>query len=351
MTYIPKQPLELPLLHAEITQMLEEIGEAESIVITAHQNPDGDAVGSALALYHILRFAGKNCVCVLPDRAPDFLSWMPGFDTLLYFDAHKEEATALLKNANVIFCLDYNSPERLGREMGEVMRHTAGYKIMIDHHPQPEMFCQATINYPADCSTCQLIYRFVCTIGYENHVGSEAADCLYTGIMTDTGSFRYPATTALTHFIVAKLIEAGANNVKVHNSVFDANTESRLRLMGYALSEKLVILPQFHTAYISLTEAELQKFNYQKGDTEGLVNYGLSMAGIQFAAIFMEKDGQVKLSFRSKGDVPVNTFMQQNFSGGGHKNAAGGRSNATMDVTIQKFLSLIPGFMKAHVHE
>jgi len=343
--------MKLPLSSTDITQLLEQIGEADLVAITAHQNPDGDAVGSVLGLYHVLKFAGKNCVGILPDRYPDFLSWMPGVNELVLFDEDKEKATGLLQKANVIFCLDYNAPERTGKEMGDVLQKAQGFKIMIDHHPEPKDFCQLTINQPQDSSTCQLIYRVLHTIGYDNHVNAPAATCLYTGIMTDTGSFRYPSTTATTHYIVARLIEAGAPNGQIHDRVMDANTEGRLRLMGYVLSQKLVVLPQHGTAYMSLTEKELTQFNYQKGDTEGLVNYGLSIKGIKLSAIFMEKDGLVKISFRSKGDVPVNTFMSTHFSGGGHKNAAGGRSIEGLDVTINKFLSLIPGFMQAYQHE
>ncbi|HLP12259.1 MAG TPA: bifunctional oligoribonuclease/PAP phosphatase NrnA [Flavobacteriales bacterium] len=329
----------------QVRQTLEHIGEAQNIVITAHQNPDGDALGSSLGLYHILKAAGKNCVCVLPDAFPHFLAWMPGINDIVIFESDKEKANALLTNANLIFCLDYNAPDRTGTAMGEAIKAAKGYKIMIDHHPDPQAFCDLTINEPADCSTAQLIYRFIATLGYENQIQKNAATCLYTGIMTDTGSFRYPSTTAVTHYVVAKLIEAGADNGQIHINVYDTNTESKLRLTGYALTQKLVVLKEHATAYFVLTIKELKDFNYQKGDTEGLVNYGLSLEGIKMAAIFMETEDLVKISFRSKGNVPVNEFMGKNFSGGGHKNAAGGRSNKGLDVTIQHFLSLIPSFM------
>lgn len=342
------QEIKLNLSQAQITQTLEQIGEADLIVITAHQNPDGDAVGSLLGLMHILKFANKNCVCVLPDRFPDFLKWMPGTDQIIFFDESTEKATELLNTANLIFCLDYNGADRTGKEMGPVLKSAKGFKIMIDHHPMPEDFCNLTINQPDDCSTCQLIYRFIATLGYENHIGKEAATCLYTGIVTDTGSFRYPSTKAITHQIAGKLIGAGANNGEIHILLFDTNTESRLRLTGFALTQKLVVLKEHATAYFVLTEKELADHNYAKGDTEGLVNYGLSIGGIKFAAIFMETDKLIKISFRSKGNVPVNEFMSQHFSGGGHKNAAGGRSNKSLDVTIQEFLSLIPSFMNQY---
>jgi phosphoesterase RecJ-like protein len=337
--------IKLKLSQVEIKQTLEQIGEADLIVITAHQNPDGDAVGSMLGLFHILKYANKNCVCVLPDRYPDFLKWMPGTEQIIFFDESTEKASELLNTANLIFCLDYNCTDRTGKEMGPVLKAAKGYKVMIDHHPLPEDFCNLTINSPEDCSTCQLIYRFVATLGYENHVNEQAATCLYVGLVTDTGSFRYPSTKAITHQIAGNLIQAGANNGQIHINLFDTNTESRLRLLGFALTQKLVVLRDHATAYFVLTQDELADYNYAKGDTEGLVNYGLSMEGIKLAAIFMETDKLIKISFRSKGDVAVNEFMAQNFSGGGHKNAAGGRSNKSLDVTIQQFLSLIPAFM------
>lgn len=341
----------MPIGTAEQRELLEQIGEAELIVITSHQNPDGDAVGSMLGLYHILTRAGKTCCCILPDHAPAFLSWMPGVENIFYFDTQKQKCVEYFQSANLIFCLDYNAPDRTGKEMGEAIKAAKAFKVMIDHHPLPDGFCNITLNFPEDCSTCQLIYRFITALDYEHQITAEAATCLYTGIMTDTGSFRYPSTKAITHQVVAHLIEAGADNGSIHINVFDTNSENRLKLMGYALSNKLVVLPQYATAYISLTEKELEQFKYEKGDTEGLVNYGLSIGGIKLAAIFMEKDGLIKISFRSKGNVPVNTLMSEHFSGGGHKNAAGGRSNKPLDVTIDKFLSLIPSFMHDHSHE
>lgn len=340
-----KEEIKINLSQDEIKLTHEQIKKANSIVITAHQNPDGDAVGSILGLMHTLKLENKNCVCILPDRCPDFLKWMPGTDQIIFFDEETKKASELLNTADLIFCLDYNCTERTGKEMSEVLRNTKGFKIMIDHHPLPESFCNITISQTNDCSTCQLVYKFIYTLGFQNNVGKDAATCLYVGIMTDTGSFKYPSTKAITHYIIAHLIEAGADNGQIHIDTFDNDSESRLRLTGYALSQKLVVLKDNATAYFVLTEKELQDFNYQKGDTEGLVNYGLSIEGIKFAAIFMETPGLIKISFRSKGDVPVNEFMGQHFSGGGHKNAAGGRSNKSLDVTIKHFLSLIPAFM------
>lgn len=340
--------IRLNLNQTEQEQLLEIIGSANKIVITSHQNPDGDAVGSLLGLYHILNNQKKNCICVLPDNFSSFLSWMPGSDKIIFHDSNKVNAKHEILTCDVLFALDYNGASRVGKDMSESILATSAKKIMIDHHPNPENFCDYTISVPSECSTAQMIYRFAATLGYAKFISKEAASCLYSGIMTDTGSFRFPATTALTHYIVAQLIEHGAVNWQIHNLVYDTNTENRLRLLGYALSTKLVVLPQHKTAYISLTKNELEKFNHRKGDTEGFVNYALSIDGIMFAAIFMETDEQIKLSFRSKENIPVNEFMSTHFMGGGHKNAAGGRWNDTLDVTIQRFVSLIPDFMKQH---
>lgn len=333
---------------SEEEAILERIASSSKIVITSHQNPDGDAVGSLLGLFHILSTKGKNCTCLLPDRFTSFLNWMPGTDQIQFFDEDKVNGKKLLTDADLIFVLDYNAPSRVGQEMGAVLAQAPASKIMIDHHPQPDPFCTHTFSYTTECSTAQMVYRFAATLGYTQFINKDAATCLYTGIMTDTGSFRFPATTALTHYIIAQLIECGAENAAIHNAVYDTNTADRLRLLGYTLSSKLVVLPEHKVAYMSLIKDELEKFQHQKGDTEGFVNYGLSINGVLFAAIFMEKDDQIKISFRSKGKVPVNEFMSANFSGGGHLNAAGGRSNDSMDVTIQRFLSLIPDFMKKH---
>ena len=323
------------------------IASAERIVVTAHQNPDGDAMGSALGLVHILQSLGKNCVCVLPDRFPGFYKWMPGSDSILFYEENKTEGKNLLINASLIFCLDYNAPARVGRDMEEALRASQAIKVMVDHHPNPEAFCNITINFPAECSTSQMVYRLAIKLGITS-ISKNAATCLYTGIMTDTGSFRFASTTAITHTVIGALINCGANNSAIHEAVYDTNSENRLRLTGYALTQKLVVLPQFKTTYISLTKEELAKFNHQKGDTEGLVNYGLSIEGIRLAAIFMEKDDQIKISFRSKGNVPANELMSKNFSGGGHFNAAGGRTTEKLDVTIKRFLSLIPEFMQKY---
>lgn len=334
-----------------LSELASVLQSKNNIVITAHQNPDGDAVGSAMGLYHALKNMGKNPVVLFPDPFPPFYSWVDHALQSTFYSRHHPEGDKILQQAEIIFCLDYNEPSRTGEKMGNSIRNSPAYKIMIDHHPSPADFCNFTVSFIEDSSTCQLVYRFLHTLNLQQYINQHAADALYMGIMTDTGSFRYPATSALTHRIAADLIEKGARNSAIHEKVYDNNTEWRLRLTGFALSEKLTVLPEHHVAYFILTKKELEKYHFQSGDTEGLVNYGLSIQGIQLAAIFMEKDNEVKISFRSHGNVPANLLMSANFSGGGHKNAAGGKSFTSMDETIGTFLSIIPGFMKEHANK
>ncbi|MFI5204122.1 MAG: bifunctional oligoribonuclease/PAP phosphatase NrnA [Flavobacteriales bacterium] len=331
-----------------LNEFISVLQSKKNIVITAHQNPDGDAVGSAMGLYHALKKMGKNPVVLFPDPFPVFYSWVDSALQSTFYSKNHPVGDELLKQADIIFCLDYNEPSRTGEKMGASIRASSAYKVMIDHHPHPSDFCNLMVSFTTDCSTCQLVYRFLYTLNLQQHINQQAADALYLGIMTDTGSFRYPATSALTHRIIAELIDKGARNAAIHEIVYDNNTEWRLRLTGFALSQKLKVLPEHHTAYFVLTKQELEEYHFQSGDTEGLVNYGLSIQGIQLAAIFMEKDNEVKISFRSHGDVPANLLMSANFSGGGHKNAAGGKSFSSLDETIGTFLSIIPGFMKEH---
>ncbi len=319
----------------------------DEIVITAHQHPDGDAVGSALGLLHSLRQLGKSAVVVLPDAVPPYTAWMPGVGEIRYHDTDKTYTENLIARAKLIFCLDYNSLSRTGA-LQQALETAQAPKVLIDHHPFPEPSFALSFSDVSACSTSQLVADLALALGGEALLSAEAANCLYTGIMTDTGSFRYPSTTAHTHRITALLIERGANNAFIHRSVYDNNTESRLRLIGYALSEKMVLLPQLGVAYFSLTREELKRFHFRKGDTEGLVNYGLSIQGIRMAAIFIEDEGKVKISFRSVGNLPVNQFSAQHFAGGGHTNAAGGRSFLSLQETLDRFLSELPEFVKQY---
>jgi phosphoesterase RecJ-like protein len=319
------------------------LAKPRKIAIVTHWSPDGDAIGSSLGLWNFLVKKGHSATVVVPNEYPEFLHWMKGHNKVVDAMKHPKKAEAVFRQAELIFCLDFNDLGRIN-SLGEIIAGLDTPKVLIDHHPNPSEFADYALHKVTASSTAELIYEFIGRMGGKKLVDGPTADCLYTGIMTDTGSFRFPATTAQTHRITAALIEAGAQNSANHNRVYDDNTESRLRLLGYSLSEKLVVLPEFHTGFFTLSEAEHDRFHYKKGDTEGLVNYALTMRGIVFAAFFSERDGKIKCSFRSKGKFDVNLFARAHFNGGGHMNAAGGMFPGTLDEAVKKFKSLLPEY-------
>ena len=320
--------------------------ESKKIVIVGHRNPDGDAMGSTLALKHYLDKKGHCCTVVMPNAYPEFLNWLPDADKTYLFDWQNKQAKRAIHNSEIIFLLDLNALHRVGNDMQNTLEAYQKDFAMIDHHQQPDdvkyMYSDTEI-----CSTCQMVYQFIEMNNDLDSIDANIATCLYTGIMTDTGSFRFRSTTSTTHRIIADLIDKGAENDRIHNNVYDANSYNRLLLLGQALSN-LQILPNYKTAYITLTDAEKKRFDFQKGDSEGVVNYALSLKGIIFAAIFIEdkEQGIIKISFRSKGKFSVNQFARNHFDGGGHDNAAGGRSELDMAKTITKFTTLIPEYQQ-----
>ena len=321
------------------------ISNAHAIVITAHKSPDGDSIGSSMALFHLLQKWNKNVSVVHPDPAPEFLHWVPNQEVIVDFENQAEKATELLQAADLIFCLDYNEPSRVGKEMQEVLVQSNAVKVMIDHHLHPADFCDFTVSETSACSTCELLFQWLKAIQRENDIDDTIGKCLYLGIMTDTGSFRFPSVSSGTHEIAAFLIEKGVKHFEIHEAVFDTNTIDRIRLKGFALSEKLVLIPGIPVAYASLSEEELNRFNYQKGDTEGLVNQILGIQGIKMAVFFAEKDGKVKISFRSKGEYVVNQLANDHFEGGGHAYASGGISFVSLDETIAKFVTNVKNYI------
>lgn len=323
----------------------QAISNAHAIVITAHKSPDGDSIGSSMALFHLFQKWNKNVSVVHPDPAPEFLHWVPNQEVIVDFENQAEKATELLQAADLIFCLDYNEPSRVGKEMQEVLVQSSAVKVMIDHHLHPADFCDFTLSETSACSTCELLFQWLKAIQRENDIDDTIGKCLYLGIMTDTGSFRFPSVSSGTHEIAAFLIEKGVKHFEIHEAVFDTNTIDRIRLKGYALSEKLVLIPGIPVAYASLSEEELHRFNYQKGDTEGLVNQILGIQGIKMAVFFAEKDGKVKISFRSKGEYVVNQLANDHFEGGGHAYASGGISFVSLDETIAKFVTNVKNYI------
>lgn len=326
-------------------EIYREINKSHSIVITSHKSPDGDSIGSSLAMYHFFKKMNKEVTVVHPDPAPNFLDWVPGKEFVEDFETNPEGSKQLLQQADLIFCLDYNDSSRVGKEMQPFLDATSAVKIMIDHHLNPSDFCTWTYSFTTGSSTCELIYQWLTELDRTQEISEEMGTCLYLGVMTDTGSFRFPSVSAFTHEMIAQLIRIGVKHHLIHEYVFDTNTIDRIKLRGFALSEKLVCLDNLSVAYISLSAEELERFHYQKGDTEGLVNQILGVEGIKMAVLFMEKDGVIKISFRSKGDYFVNALANKYFEGGGHAYASGGVSNETLSETVRKFVTIVKEFI------
>lgn len=319
------------------------LSNPRKIVIVSHQRPDADALGSSLGLYHYLKPLGHQVSVIMPSEYPRFLNWMPGNEQVLIFNKSKnaEEITKIVQQADLIFCLDFSRLCRID-DMSEIVRLSPAQKVLIDHHLDPEKFAEYELWDTKAAATAELVYQFIKKLG--GTVSQDAAACLYAGILTDTGSFRYPCTTKEVHLIVAELIEIGIDVSRIHKLIYDNNSENRLRLTGFALFEKLTFLPEYHAAYITLSKNELRRFNSENGDTEGLVNYALSIEGVKLGAIMIEREDGVKLSFRSVGNFSVNEFAAQHFEGGGHCNASGGKSKYSLKETEELFLSILPSY-------
>jgi len=309
-------------------------------VIVTHWSPDGDAMGSSLALYHFLKKLGHTVQVLVPNAYPDFLTWLPGNKQVLNYQESPLKCDKIIEKAEVIYTLDFNSWSRL-EKLGKILALTKAKKVLIDHHREPDDFAQFIYHDIAACSTCELVYDLIEASGYAKEIDKKIATCLYTGIMTDTGSFRFPSVTSRTHSIISKLIEAGIRVNEIHSAVYDSYSYNRLKLLGFALSQKLNVHPTLPLAWLTFTEAELKQFDYQKGDLEGVVNYPFSIKGIEVCALFNENEGIIKISFRSKGTIDMNTFARKYFNGGGHMNAAGGRSFDNLKNTEQKFLKKV----------
>lgn len=331
----------------DITSIKQLLSTKKKIVIVPHKNPDGDAIGSTLGLYHYLIKGNHQVNVLVPNNYPKFLKWIPGNDTILKHDTQTQACNDLINDADIIFTLDFNAFHRTGN-MEFVLSESKAIKIMIDHHQAPDDYAKYTYSDVSMSSTCQMVYHFIDMLGDSDLVDSAIATSLYVGIMTDTGSFRFRSTTSTTHNIIAKLIEKGADNTAIHNNIYDTNSYKSLQLLGCALTN-LRVIPESRAAYITLSQDELQKYDYKKGDTEGIVNYGLSLDNVVLAAIFIEdrNEGIIKISLRSKGNFSVNEMSRAHFEGGGHTNAAGGKSDLSLEKTVEKFISILPSYNKA----
>ncbi|MEO2051198.1 MAG: bifunctional oligoribonuclease/PAP phosphatase NrnA [Allomuricauda sp.] len=328
----------------DITTVKSLLSQPQKIAIIPHKNPDGDAMGAALAVYAFLKDKGHEANVISPNDYPKFLKWMPGNDAVVNFERENQKAHQLLQDADLIFTLDFNDLSRVG-QMETALKQASADFIMIDHHQQPGDYAKVTYSDVSMSSTCEMVYNFIDFLGETDNITKAIATNLYTGIMTDTGSFKYRSTSSKTHRVVAELIDKGAENMEIHQHVFDTNSPSRLHLLGVALSN-MVILSEYRTAYITLTQDELDAHDYKKGDTEGFVNYGLTLENIVFALIFIEnrEEGIIKISLRSVGDFSVNEFARAHFNGGGHTNAAGGRSDLSMDETVARFQEILTNY-------
>jgi phosphoesterase RecJ-like protein len=311
------------------------------ICIIGHKNPDGDALGSTLGLSLFLKELNITSQVIMPNQFPDFLKWLPASDKILCYDSEQDKCEEELTKADIIFTLDFNDLGRTGN-LGDYLKTLETDFVMIDHHQEPSEYADFMLVDTEIASTCELVHEFITTEFPKTPITSEVASCLYTGIMTDTGSFRFPSTTSKTHRIVADLIDAGANGSQIHQNTFDNSSLSRLQLLSKAL-QNLKVIGDLNTAYIYLSQEDLNTNNFKKGDTEGFVNYALSLKGIKFAVIFIENKAEqiIKISFRSIGDFDVNTFARTHYNGGGHNNAAGGRSDLDLASTLEEFENIV----------
>src|SRR5690554_2686236 len=320
----------------------ERLSLPQNIVITTHHKPDADALGSSLGMANYLKKKHHDVTVITPSDYPSFLHWMKGNDEVINFEeeGNHEIATRKIDQADVIICLDFSSLTRLD-ELGEIVKGSKAFIVNIDHHQDPEEFADFRYWSTSAAATCELVFELIVQMGDKDLIDSDIADCLYAGIMTDTGGFRHPNTTKNVHSVTAELIGLGADNSKISRLIYDTNSINRLKFIGFALTRRLVILPELQTAYFAISKKDLKKYDSQTGDTEGLVNYALSLDGIKLAALFTERKDNIKISFRTAEDVAINKFAAQYFDGGGHKNASGGKSTLSLAETTEKFEKLV----------
>ncbi|HTN38183.1 MAG TPA: bifunctional oligoribonuclease/PAP phosphatase NrnA [Arachidicoccus sp.] len=318
-----------------------EGGSKQKVTITMHQKPDGDAMGSTLGLYHFLIQLGHQVQVISPTNWSGFLNWLPDCDQVWDYEKTKPVSDAYIASSDWIFCLDFNVLHRT-KTMEQVLLDAKAVKILVDHHEQPQV---AVFDYGVSdtqkSSTCEMIYDLIVESGHQSLINKAVATCIYTGLMTDTGSFRFPSTKASVHLAIADLKSRGLEHSVIHENIYDANTEERLRFLGNALLNRMEVFYPYNAAIMVIPKSDLLKFHTKTGDTEGLVNYLLSLKGIRFAAIVIDRDEERKWSFRSKGDFDVNQFARKHFNGGGHKNAAGGNASDSLEETVKKFKTVL----------
>lgn len=330
---------------SRFSELKKAISKAKHISILTHTNPDGDAMGSSLGLYHYLKKKNKQVRVIVPNSFPGFLAWLPGSSQVMIFEGNEAKVRSQIGRSDLLFILDFNNYARLD-VLGNYLSESKATQVLIDHHRQPDTCFDLYFHDVQASSTAELVYDMICGIDSPRVIDKKMATALFTGVMTDTGTFRFPSTTEKTFMIAAHLIKAGADNAAIYNRVYDDYSAARLKLLGYCL-DKLIFLPEYRAAYIAISEEELRRFDFKKGDTEGIVNQALSVRGIIFSAFFSEREGEVRISFRSKGKFDVNKFSRAHFGGGGHVNAAGGKSREPLESVVSSFVQLLPQYKEA----
>jgi bifunctional oligoribonuclease and PAP phosphatase NrnA len=330
---------------SNISLFSQKVTDSQHIVIIPHQNPDGDAMGSSLALHHIFAQLGKQVSVILPNEAPSYLSWMPGWEIPIDWTKNQQQAQKIVDKCDLLIMVDFNTPKRV-KDLETAMMQCNAFKVMIDHHPFPDVESANLIfSDTSVSSTCELAFQIITACGFTPMVRTESATCFYTGLITDTGALSHNSSRPETYQTVAELMRYGIDKDRIHQLLFHSNSYNRMRLLGYMLCEKMKLLPHLRAATITLSETELAMFDHQPGDTEGFVNYPLGIEGIDISGFFMEKDGKVKISLRSRGNYAVNKLSEQHFNGGGHLNAAGGESSQSLAEAVNTFTAAIPSIL------
>jgi len=326
-----------------IVKVKKAVGSVDKVVIVAHVGPDGDAMGSTLALWHYMMTIGKEPVVIVPTAFAGFLSWLPGSEHVLVYEDSKEKCDEIFASTELIFALDFNQASRMAK-MADAVINSPAPKILVDHHLHPGDFAKISISYPEISSTSELVFRLLCRLGDFSKINLACAECIYTGMMTDTGGFTYNSNGQEIYIIIAELIKLGIDKDAIYRKVFNTYSADRLRLMGFSLFNKMKVYPEYRAALITLTSKELYQFNYQDGDAEGFVNIPLSIEGVDFSVFMREDTDKIKISLRSQGTFPANKVAADLFNGGGHLNASGGESYMSLAETITKFEEALPNY-------
>jgi bifunctional oligoribonuclease and PAP phosphatase NrnA len=327
-----------------ITAVKELLNVSSEIIILTHHNPDGDAIGSSLALWHFLKKQNYKVTVVVPNDFPDFYKWMPGVEDICIYAKENEKCLELFDKAGIIFCLDFNMTERV-EALSDVLANSKGSKVLIDHHQMPSDFFKIAYSKIDTSSTSEMIYDVISGLDGEHLVDKDIATCIYVGIITDTGSFSYNCDFPNTYYVTSKIFQQGINGEEIHRLVYCTFSETRLRLLGYCLSEKMKVIDDLSTAYIAISKDDMKRFDFVMGDSEGIVNYGLTIKNIKVSALFSEKREYVKLSLRSAGDFNVGQFARVHYNGGGHLNASGANIKMSLNDAIKSFIENLSQYM------